>query len=279
MSADAPHLPKGATNIAITPAFASKAKELLEKRLHTWIMSLIAIPGYAEWKNDKLKEQLMFSVDPDHNFPDGDDFVFTKEIMDQHTLITGYYNVLTAMMTVRQTELYFRRYPFRNREVSREDHLKTCCELLFSRVYHFRERFFTHLTKLDRATEPRKSLDLLALRHSFEAHFKQVLDQRRIINHETGYSDIELGSIGLNDMLSDADAEFAAFRTTQHVYRTVSGNWARKTRAIADDLDLYVGYAAAQMLLRCSFLEDQEAAIKSLRSSGNTCTTKARPVF
>lgn len=249
--------------LRMPPEVASTAKKLLEKRLHAWIVRMLAIPGYSDWKNEKFKQQLMFSLDPNHDFPEDEDFAFPKALIEEHALIAGYYNVLSTMLTVRQTEKYFRRYPFRNREVSREDHLKTCCELLFSRVYHFRERFFTHLTKLDRATEPKKSLDIPALKDSFERHFKQVLDQRRVINHETGYSDIELGSIGLSDMLSDADPEFAAFRSPPHVYRTVAANWAKKTQAISDDLDLYVGYSAVQMLMRCSFLVEMEPAAPS----------------
>lgn len=238
----------------MTPDVAKRAKTMIHPRLAAWTKSYLAIPGFADWKNEKLKEQLLLNLVPGYEISDFEEFKLPDEIIAQQALVAGYYNIVSTQITLRQTEQYFRRYPFRKNEVSREDHLKTCCELLFSRLYHFRERFFKHLTLLNRKTEPKNSLDIQALRTSFEAHFKPFLDQRRIINHETGYSDVELGSIGLSDLLSDTSPDFTPLRASSHRYKAVVASWVDKTRSLADELDLYVGYAAIQMMMRCSFL-------------------------
>ncbi len=229
----------------------------------------LAIPGFADWKEEKIKEQLMLNMIPGYEVSEFDEFPMPPEIVEQHKIITGYYNIVSALLSLRQTERYFRRYPFSKGEVSREDHLKTCCELLFSRLYHFRERYLKHLTQLNRKTEPRKSLDVNAIEKSFDAHFRSSLDQRHSINHHTGYSDIELGAIGLSDMLSHASEDLAFMRASRARYRTVTASWVEKTRRLADDLDLYVGYTAVQMMMRCSFLIGSEAHESDRASLGS----------
>ena len=240
--------------ITITAELAEISRNQLQDKLAAWIMTLLEYDGFREWKNRNLQQQILFSVLPSHEIEETGEFLFAPEVQKHATLVSNYYSTISAAHSVRQAEKYFRTYPFRKGEVSREDHLKTCCELLFSRIYHFRERFLKLLVKLDRITSPRKTLPIDDIKSDFDKRFATFLEQRHSINHHTGYSDIELGAIGLTDLLASVDDEFEWIRSQRKTYRSVASSWAKKTLSAADQLDVYVGLAAGLMLSRCKFL-------------------------
>jgi hypothetical protein len=247
-------------NVAITQQAAADAKSKLQHRIAAWMDKLAAVEGFNDWRLAKMREQMIMTLLPKYVPADMNDFDMPAAIRDEHSLVTGYYNVMSAAHSLRETGLYFRRYPFRNNEVSRESHLKTCCELFFSRVYHFRERFIKQLVQLDRNTQPRKMLPLQAIKDQFASDFATILEERNNINHHTGYTDLQLDAIGLADLLSGNDDDFSFMRTPASTYKHVARDWAKRTLVVADKLDLYVGLVAILMLGRCDFLPLQKSS-------------------
>lgn len=240
--------------LAINAELALTARTQIQDQIGKWLMKLLEYPGYRDWKNRDLQERILLAMMPDHEIEETTDFKFDAVLEQQIDLVAGYHNLISASQALRQTEMYFRRFPFRNGEVGREDHLKTCCELLFSRVYHFRERLLKFLVQLDRKTEPRKTLPHAAIKDDFDKRFRLFLDERHNINHHTGYSDIQMGAIGLTDLLATADQELAWMRASAASYRKVTKAWVAKTRIAAEHVDLYAGLVARLMLMRCDFL-------------------------
>lgn len=243
--------------LVITPESSREAQDRLQKRLTLWLHDLLEYPGYKEFKNEQLRGTLLAGLLPGEPSYHLSDFRFSPEIEKHHPLVAGYYELLTTIISVRECEYYFRKYPFRNKNVSREAHLRTCCELFLSRIFQFRERWLAHLTRLDRRTNP-KGLPLKALRDEFENRFSSILEARHKIHHEEAYDDIELKALGVGDLLSYGDDHFGWLRVSQGRYRQIRNDWVRRVREAAQQLDLFVGVTASLMLERCQFLPIEE---------------------
>jgi hypothetical protein len=245
-----------AKKIRITHASSRKAQEDLDKRLNAWLQALLKVDGFWEWKNEHLIHQLNVSMDPTAPVQISADFKFETEIVEEHNIVSGYYGLMSALFAVRETRFYFKKYPFSGQSVSREAHLRTCCEMMFSRVYHFKTRMMNLLKRLDRKTEPKKTLPLEAYKKSFEAHFSSILSERNALTHEAAYSDVQIRALGISDILATADPELAFLKMSSAGYRKIANEWIKKVDHVAEELDLYVGFVALLMVTRCGFLVD-----------------------
>jgi len=239
--------------IVINADGSKKAQELLQRRLLLWLRKLLAYEGYTEWKNKQIQQTLLAGLIPATELEPLADFRFSEEIEREHPLVAGYYAVLSSVMSVRECEFYFRRYPFGGKNVSREAHLRTCCELFFSRVYQFETRWLRHLTQLSRRTKP-KGLPIELLKAEFRSRFEEIRSVRHQIHHEDEYSDIQLKAVGLGDLLSIGDQQFEWLKMSQLSYRQITKDWIARVHSAADQLDLFVGVTATLMLARCEFL-------------------------
>jgi hypothetical protein len=245
------------TAITMTPASSQKARQELEAKLHIWLLALLEVDGFKDWKNQQMIRQLTLSMDPTAEIETTGDFNFDAEIVEQHHIVSGYYSLMTALFAVREVKHYFQKYPFAGKSVSREAHLRTCCELLFSRVYHFKTRMMNLLKRLDRKTKPRKTLPLAAYKKSFEDNFAPILQERNALTHEASYSDEQISAFGVSDLLATTP-ELAFLKTTPAAYRKIANQWAKKVDHVGDQLDLYVGFVALVILARCPFLTNLE---------------------
>lgn len=237
----------------IDTAIAAAAKEALWPRVSAWLMRLLDYPGFREWKDEVARRHMVFAVLPEAPVEPFTDFSFDAETLRQHEMVAGYVRLTRAAIDCRSTEHYFRRYPFRGLPIGRDEHLRTCAELYYSRVYQFRERLFRLLTRIDRMTG--KDLDLKALKAAFDEGLRSELEARHRINHEEAYSDFELDALGQTDLLATVGNEWP--RMSDAGYHRIARQWRRRVGASADKLDFWVGVTAVLMLTRCRFLPNR----------------------
>ncbi len=239
----------------IGSALAEEARAEIWSRITPWLNQLLDYPGFREWKTESMGQKLAYAALPNHVIEPLEDFEFSQEILQQHHLISGYMQIMSAASDCRATQYYFRRYPFRGLPVGRAEHLRTCCELYYSRVYQFNERLETLLKRLARRTKP-KGFDADGVMKQFREHLAVELDARNRIHHEKEYSDFEIESIGTSDLLDQAGAEFPTI--SHNGFHKISRRWQARVRSTSDKLDLWVGCAAVLMLARCPFLKPPE---------------------
>lgn len=218
-----------------------------------WLTRLLEYPGFRDWKAEVARRQITFALLPRGPVDPYGDFEFDRETLREHDVVAGYMRLLGAANDCRTTKHYFQRYPFRNLQVSREEHVRTCCELYFSRVYQFHERLNRLLVWIARRTEP-KGLDVDHLKKVFKDQLGVELEARHRIHHEAAYSDFEIDALRATDLLSIADGDYP--RMSDANYRSVTRQWGQRVDATADKLDFWVGVVAVLMLVRCRFLAD-----------------------
>lgn len=68
----------------------------------------------------------------------------------ESAVVAGYMSIMGMLTSIRECEHYFRRYPFKNRGISRSDYLRNCCEMLFDRVAQLRDRLKISLNAIQK---------------------------------------------------------------------------------------------------------------------------------
>ena len=242
----------------VDAALAAEAKLAVWPRVSGWLMRLLDYPEFREWKNEAIRRQMTFTLLPQAPVEPFEDFRFDAQTLREHDIVAGYVRLNKAATDCRMTQHYFRRYPFRGLPVGRDEHLRTCAELYYSRVYQFRERLFRLLTWIERRTLP-KGLDIKTLKDSFDAQLRAELDARHRIHHEAAYTDFELDALGQTDLLASVDEGWP--RMSDAGYHSIARGWRQRVVASADKIDFWVGVAAVLMLVRCQFLPPPQATI------------------
>lgn len=239
------------------------AKDAVWTRVSNWLMRLLDYPGFREWKNEVVRRHMSFTLLPHAPVEPFDDFRFDEDTLRQHDIVAGYVRLTRAATDCRSAQHYFRRFPFRGLPIGREEHLRTCAELYYSRVYQFRERLFRLLTWIERRTLP-KGLDVKALKAAFDEQLREELDARHRIHHEEAYSDFELDALGQTDLLAAVGEGWP--RMSDAGYHRLARRWRQRVVASADKLDFWVGVAALLMLVRCRFLQEHKVGAAPLRA-------------
>lgn len=239
--------------LIVTDSSSQEAQRELRSRISDWLTEVLEFPGYREWKNRQLMQTLLEGHLPGEDFDPIPDFKFPAPFENQIEIVQGYHSILTALAHIRECEFYFRRYPFAGKGVSREAHLRTCCELFLSRVYQFKERWERQLKWLDRRTKP-KDLPLSALQEEFKRRFGHLLKERNKLHHQDAYSDVQVNAVGLGDILSTFEDRTEWLKVSRSSYLRIRQGWVKTVKNTVYQLDLFVGLVAELMLSRCRFL-------------------------
>jgi hypothetical protein len=247
-----------ATDFVFGAEQSEQAQKELFERTTTWMkLNLTDHKEFLEWKNRQMRDILLSGLLPDHEPEFLEDFVFPKEIEIQLDLIQGYMELQSTLLSIKQCEFYFRRYPFATLGISRDAHISTCCELLFSRVYQFKEKWLAHLKRLSRRTKPTK-IPTAFFEKQFRTVFDGILAARNEIHHERAYSDIQIKALGMGDLLALADSELNWTKVSQASYRQITNRWVKQVRSISKQIEVFAGFTAYLMLERCDFLQPDQ---------------------
>lgn len=241
-------------------SLATEAKEELFSRISAWLTRLLDYPGFREWKDEAARRQITFAILPHLPVESFNDFEFDQQTIRQHDIVTSYMRLMGAANDCRMVQYYFRRFPFRSLPVGREEHVRTCCELYYSRIYQFEQRLKAALTLIERRTIP-KGLKLDHLRRAFREQLKAELDERNQIHHQAAYSDFEIEALGVTDLLSSASDNYPRMAATH--YRRLTQQWGVRVKATAETLDFWVGVVAVLLLARCPFLVSDAQSLLS----------------
>lgn len=259
----------------------SKQSELLDA-ISVWIKALDSYPGFRECQRKKLGALLSdlegFSISDDA-FPEK--FKFTAEIDRQHEAILTYLSLAQSLHTLQQCEFYFRRYPFADLPVSKEDHIRNVCEMYFSRFYEFKERLKRCLNAVDATIEG--NINTGAVLKRFAKDFDQELRARNSIHHHERFDDGAIQGIGLALMMGYSDKVGPGWRdVANRGYRRSSAEWAARVKRRSKKVETYLEAVAGAMLDMCSYLQPEAAkasvAFSVTKSAKSAAARAAKPV-
>lgn len=236
-------------------ASAKTAQEQLFTKITRWLTNLTQYPGFSEWKGKQLVSTVLTARFPNFRIESLPDFHFDDNIESEIEIIQGYLKVISSLYAIRECEFYFRKYPFGGRNVSRESHVVTCCEIFLSRIFQFRERWIRQLKKIDRNIKP-KNVPVGLLTKAFDEKFGHLKDERNRIHHEESYYDLQTKAVGLSDLFQNGTEDLAFLRVRNSEYLRIRRSWVKTVRDSSDILDVFLGALATIMLEKCKFLNE-----------------------
>lgn len=234
------------------------AKESISQAIRDWMLKLQEYPGWREWKRSQIGYTLRFD---DEFLPPEKivgEFTFSPELDREHLVVISYMELLSTANALRDVEWYFRRYPFSRAPVTRESHLRYCCEMFFGRFYQFKERL-KKLSKAVKCAAPNNGLDFGKFIKAFDKEFENEIRARHGIHHHETFDDVAISRIALLELTDSSDRNKFQRHAYQSHYRKTSKGWAARTRRRAEALDLFVEAVAAAVLKVCPFLDTKEA--------------------
>ena len=168
-----------------------------------------------------------------------------------------YLELLNTANALRDVEWYFRRYPFSRAPVTRESHLKYCCEMYFGRFYQFYERL-KKLSKAVKSAAPNSKLDFGKFIKAFAKEFDQEIRARHRVHHNEAFDDVAISRIGLLELVASSDGRDLRRQEYQSHYRKTAKEWAERTKRRSKDLDQFVEAVAVALPKACSFLSAEK---------------------
>lgn len=250
-----------------------KQSELMDA-ISIWIKALDGYPGFREWQRNKVAAMLsLVEGIPSRHDTYPSEFKFTAEIDRQHEAIMAYLSLASSFHTLQQCEFYFRRFPFADLPVSKEDHIRNMCEMYFNRFYEFKERLKRCLNAVDRSIEG--TINTGAVLKQFAKDFDQELRARNSVHHHERFDDAAIQSIGMAIMMGYSDRVGAGWReVASRGYRRSSAEWAARVKRRSKMVETYVEAVAGAMLNMCPYLKaepgDQTAAPRTNQFSAKT---------
>ena len=237
------------------------ARDRMGTAIRAWIAELENYPGWREWRRKRFGYTMYF----DDPFPalvqeKLGDFKFSDEIEEQHAVAFGCLGLSETINALKESEYYFRGYPFRGLPVSRHSHITTVCEMYFGRFYEFRERLKKYLNAVA-AIAPNGGFNVGAYIKAFDRMFGQELRARHSVHHQQRFEDIAIDRVFLTDVISTNRTEDRGWKK-EHLaaYRKLANEWARRVRRRSQSMEEFLESVAGATLSNCSFLSDLLAA-------------------
>ncbi|SFK94387.1 hypothetical protein SAMN05444421_11149 [Celeribacter marinus] len=208
---------------------SSTAQERISIAHRDWMHKLQEYPGWREWKRSHIGYTLNFDDEFMPPEKHAGDFKFSLEMELEHAVVTCYLELLSTANALRDVEWYFRRYPFSRAPVTRESHLKYCCEMYFARFYQFRERLKV-LSKAVKSAVPNHGLDFGKFIKTFDKEFDPEIRARHGIHHHEAFDEVAISRIALLELSDPSDGRESRKRAYQSHYRKTANAWASRTK-------------------------------------------------
>jgi len=223
--------------------------------IRTWLIAIEVYPGWKDWRRERMGYTLYY----DDPFPPkrelGHEFVFSEDIEKQHAVIIQYLGLQQTVHALKESEFYFRRYPFRGLPVSRYSHITNVCEMYFGRFYELKERLKNYFEAV-KAVTPHPSIEVGAFIKQFGKVFDQELRARNGIHHHGRFEDVAIERVFLTESFSMA-REAKGWKG-EHLadYRRLANEWAGRVRRRGAQIDEFMEAVAAITLRTCYFLSN-----------------------
>jgi hypothetical protein len=224
----------------------------MEIAIRQWMISLDNYPGWKEWNRRKVHHTLYFDEELSSQRKAEEEFKFSQEVERQHAVVINFLGLQQAIGSLKESEFYFRRYPFHGLPVSRVSHLTNVCEMYFGRFYELKERLKNYFDCVT-AVAPNHGLNIGKFIKTFEKVFDSELRARHDIHHRQRFEDVALNRIFLRDAVRSG--RIAATRRVEHFhYRETVKEWVQRVRRSGERADAFLEAVAEATLRSCRFL-------------------------
>ena len=215
-----------------------------------WISSVSSTPGFYQFNRQKVGATLFYDEKIALQAGANDCFNFEEPIESQHMLVLAYFELISSMESLKDMELYFRRFPFRKNEIRHSQHLRNCCEMYFHKTFQLRERL-DKLIKAARKVSPAISKNLSPFLEVLIAEIDAERTVRNRITHDYEFDEVGISRLVLSELLGASELPI---ETSRYYYRKESATWAKRVKGKCLRLELIVEGVSGSLLSSCDFL-------------------------
>ena len=230
---------------------------LLMDRISKWI-NIISTPKFKAYKRKQIGYVLADELEHELRLvePIGD-FVFEKAVQAQHKLVMSFFHLYDSGRVLSQCEYYFRRYPFRDLPVTRDDHARNMCEFYFSSIYIARERLKKVLNLIAKMYKDH-GLDIRGTLKSFDTAFEQELGMRHQATHDEPFGDLHIDRLILTRILSSGPRLKHKGWHEEHLrqYRRFTMEWSKRAARRSNIVQRLIASVAQALLEKAKFLAE-----------------------
>ncbi len=164
----------------------------------------------------------------------------TEKELFYRRLFEGFSEIHSSLESMKNTEVYLRRFPFRGTRITLPGYLKYHVENYFNEVYILEQRVLSYLTKIGREyrRDSRHAEVLAATRPLFrlvDQSLKGIVNTRGRHVHERRYTDKDLDRLELMNLLTSNQSGIEEFSEVlvpfyRSEYRRIRSAWRSRVK-------------------------------------------------
>lgn len=229
-----------------------KTDELLNA-IQQWTRPLLEHPAFRQLARAKIGWAFDWEDDFSTRGDGPREVILPEPLATQHAAVMQFYNLWTAAERLRQTEFYFRRYPFSGGQVNRHEHLENICAMFFSNFYIFEERLRAYLNALNK-TSSVSNIDIGKVLKLYRKRFKAELRQRHDVTHVEPFDDATIQAVMLRSLMDHGEGPTARIGAA-YAYRKASREWVGIARSGSERIAQFLESVADASLAVATFLK------------------------
>lgn len=230
------------------------------KKINDFTENLMGEENYKKIKNMQMAEALHYAETGEQLYESSEKLDFhssDKQFEKQWEILVEFLELHTVYESIRDSEFYFRRYPFRNKEVTKYNHFKYITEMFNYRIYEFKEKMKKLLTHIERYIK-RGKLNIKEIDKGFEKRFKSILEARHYTTHKGNFRSLESDALWVTNLISHTGISSSKGWESVYnqAYRRETRRMAEKVNKVTKIIEEYLKSISDFMIENCDFLKD-----------------------
>lgn len=229
---------------------SKKAMSLLANFLRN---KTLKMPGFNKGLEKRVKNLLL----PDDIGAADDPGIFPLTSNDkvQHEALEAYIALYKSIMDLSGYQHYFRRFPFKEKDVSKADYIRMTCENYLSAFYVVKMRLRNYLDRMKKVgCISNKSVGLII--KNFNQRFYYELKERNFKHHRHDFNTENIARLSMLELLGHAWEETTELFDSEHrrEFKRYMRHWYGRVVLRSQHVSEYLDIASQILIAPTSFI-------------------------
>jgi hypothetical protein len=233
-------------------------RAILLNALGVWMKSSMEDRGRNERANKRMLAVMYRHLDLGESLIVPDESLNETE-KSEYNVMSSYIRLASMLISIRQCEYYFRRFPFTGLPISRSEYLRNCCEMVFDRIMQLRDNLKIVLNAI-------KTIGSIV--KAFNRSFNQIQRLRNQTHHVERFNDDIISQLSMLEIFdvahrlniggkknADSTAIISETLNSKKLYRQACRKWVGYVHDYEKVAERYVELVAEIILVECAFIK------------------------
>jgi hypothetical protein len=241
-------------------------RAILLNALGVWMKSSMEDRGRNERANKRMLAVMYRHLDLGESLIVPDESLNETE-KSEYNVMSSYIRLASMLISIRQCEYYFRRFPFTGLPISRSEYLRNCCEMVFDRIMQLRDNLKIVLNAI-KTLEPDTKIPIGSIVKAFNRSFNQIQRLRNQTHHVERFNDDIISQLSMLEIFdvahrlniggkknADSTAIISETLNSKKLYRQACRKWVGYVHDYEKVAERYVELVAEIILVECVFIK------------------------